>query len=275
MDIQILFSKLDKLPTIPKVVQELIQTFNNDDADIVGVANKIALDPVISAKVLRLVNSAHFSRGKDVTSIEDAVIRLGFNTVRTLVMASGISSSFKHFDNFDQKAFWGDTFRVASICKSLAKQTSHAPDTAFTCAMLHKLGELIILIADTEEDEQRMAAKIEQGLSREEAEAQVLGFNYAEVGAELAKRWKFSDSFVHAIEDQLTPLSAETFNEDAGFICMASFFNHAWQQDWSEEEIEKHYNKALAIRLELSLSNILNAKEAMLEESKALTDLLN
>ena len=274
MDIQTLFSKLDKLPTIPKVVQELIQTFNNDDADIVGVAKKIALDPVISAKVLRLVNSAHFSRGKEVTSIEDAVIRLGFNTVRTLVMASGISSSFKHFDNFDQKAFWGDTFRVASICKSLAKQTKHAPDTAFTCAMLHSLGELIILIADTTEDEQNIATKMAQGLSREAAEVEVLGFDYAKVGAELAKRWKFSDSFIHAIEDQLAPLSAETFNHEAGFIYMGTFFNHAWQEEWTEEEIAEHYNKALGIRLDLSLVNILNAKEAILEESKALIELL-
>ncbi len=275
MDIQILFSQLDKLPTIPKVVQELIQTFNNDDADIVGVAQKISLDPVISAKVLRLVNSAHFSRGKEVTSIEDAVIRLGFNTVRTLVMASGISSSFKHFDTFDQKAFWSDTFRVASIAKSLAKQASHAADTAFTCAMLHNLGELIILIADTPENEAAIAAKVEQGLTREEAEQQVLGFDYAKVGAELAKRWKFSDHFVHAIEDQLCPLEAETFNYEAGFIYMASYFNHAWQKNWSEEEIVENYNKALAIRLELTLSDILNVKEAILAESKALTDLLD
>ncbi len=274
MEIEELFNKLDQLPSIPKVVQELIQTFNNDEADIIEIAKKISMDQVISAKVIRLVNSAHYCRGSEVVSIEDAVIRLGFNTVRTLVMASGISGAFSHLEGFDQNEFWGNTFRIACIAKWLAKQTENSPETAFTCAMLHNLGEMLIHVSVPDTAVQIDTA-VREGANRIEWEEKILGFNYALVGAVLARRWKFNDSFVNSIRDHIDPLAYAEFNENAGFIALAMFFNSAWKNQLTEEDIEEQYPKALAMRLGVSFTETLDKKDKMLEESKSMVDLLS
>ena len=95
MSMDRLFGKIKQLPTIPKLLHELMQSFNDENARIDEIAAKIAMDQVISVKVLRMANSAALRRGNEITSIEQAVIRLGFNRLRSVVVASGIISSFK------------------------------------------------------------------------------------------------------------------------------------------------------------------------------------
>ena len=122
MELNTLFNQLHSLPSIPKVAQELILQFDNPNSSVDSVARNIAMDPVIAAKVLRLANSARFRGAREATSVEDAAMRLGFNTLRTLVLASAVTGAFKTDSGFDLKAFWIHTFQVAGICRLLAKQ---------------------------------------------------------------------------------------------------------------------------------------------------------
>lgn len=75
MSMDRLFGKIKQLPTIPKLLHELMQSFNDENARIDEIAAKIAMDQVISVKVLRMANSAALRRGNEITSIEQAVIR--------------------------------------------------------------------------------------------------------------------------------------------------------------------------------------------------------
>ncbi|MBP8268643.1 MAG: HDOD domain-containing protein, partial [Aeromonas sp.] len=137
MSMDRLFGKIKQLPTIPKLLHELMQSFNDENARIDEIAAKIAMDQVISVKVLRMANSAALRRGNEITSIEQAVIRLGFNRLRSVVVASGIISSFKAPPGFDKLHFWTQTFQVATIARTLAQQTTSVdPETAFTCALI-------------------------------------------------------------------------------------------------------------------------------------------
>ena len=106
------------------VAQELIQQFDNPNTNIDSVARNISLDPVIAVKVLRLANSARFRGAREAASVEDAAMRLGFNTLRTLVLASAVTGAFKTDTGFDLKSFWLQSFKVASLCRLLAKNTS-------------------------------------------------------------------------------------------------------------------------------------------------------
>ena len=145
MSMDRLFGKIKQLPTIPQLLHELMQSFNDENARIDEIAAKIAMDQVISVKVLRMANSAALRRGNEVTSIEQAVIRLGFNRLRSVVVASGIISSFKAPPGFDKHRFWTQTFQVATIARTLAQQTKAVdPESAFTCALIHNIGELLI-----------------------------------------------------------------------------------------------------------------------------------
>lgn len=122
MKLEALFDQLHTLPTVPKVAQDLIRQFDDPDTNIDTLAHTIERDPVIAAKVLRLANSARFHGLRDSTSVEDAAMRLGFNTLRTLVLASAMTGAFRAGPGFDLKAFWRHSFEVAGICRLLARQ---------------------------------------------------------------------------------------------------------------------------------------------------------
>ena len=208
MELNTLFNQLHSLPSIPKVAQELILQFDNPNSSVDSVARNIAMDPVIAAKVLRLANSARFRGAREASSVEDAAMRLGFNTPRTLVLASAATGAFKTDSGFDLKAFWIHTFQVAGICRLLAKQRGEAVETAFTCGMMHNIGELLIQTGAPELAAQLNRSGKTDAAQRVALETLQLGFGFPEVGAELARRWQLPKVMQDAIAYQAKPNQA-------------------------------------------------------------------
>jgi HD-like signal output (HDOD) protein len=205
MKLEEVFEQTHKLPTIPKVVQELIDSCSKDDIDIETIAKKIALDQVITAKVLRLANSAHFGASRQIASVNDAVVVLGFNTVRTLVVASGVTGAFITTPGFDRKRFWKHSLRVATLAKWISKSAKFNGEVAFTTGMIHSIGEMLIHIVAPE-----LAAKIDQyvengAADRVALETNNIGFDYVMVGEKLAKRWNFPVDIQMAVKYQNMP----------------------------------------------------------------------
>ncbi|WP_216352427.1 HDOD domain-containing protein [Pseudomonas oryzihabitans] len=216
MEIDALFDHLHTLPSIPKVAQELIQQFDDPDSSIEDVARNLALDPVLSAKVLRLANSVRFRGVRPSTSIEGAAIRLGFDALRTLVLASAVTAAFRHNPSFDPRDFWQHSFDVASICRVLARQAGADAETAFTCGMLHSIGELLIRTAAPD-----IAVRIDAEQRAPVPAEQAIGFGYPEVGAELARRWQLPVVIQHAIAYQLHPQDAPEDSTQARMVAQA------------------------------------------------------
>ncbi|MEB6606739.1 HDOD domain-containing protein [Aeromonas sanarellii] len=274
MSMDRLFGKIKQLPTIPKLLHELMQSFNDENARIDEIAAKIAMDQVISVKVLRMANSAALRRGNEVTSIEQAVIRLGFNRLRSVVVASGIISSFKAPPGFDKHHFWTQTFQVATIARTLAQQTRAVdPETAFTCALIHNIGELLIQ-STLPEEAGLINLAIEKGSSRVEAQREMLGYDYAQLGAELARRWNLSTAFVDAIAQQLDPLSHEPVSKEAVLIRLAVFVSFAWHAGVPAQAIIARFPRPLADQLGLDPASLADQLEQLHEQGNALAELL-
>lgn len=249
MSMDLIFSKIKQLPVIPKLLHELMQDFSNDNSRIEDIAKKIAMDQVISAKVLKMANSAAYRRGAEITSIEQAVIRLGFNALRSLVVASGLMTSFRTPSNFDKNKFWVDNFQVATIAKALAADCrAIEPETAFTCALLHNIGELLIQ-STLPEEASLINMAISRGTSRIDAQREMLGYDYSQVGAELAKRWSLSDTFVRAIAQQLDPLNFDPISPEAVLIRLAMFVSFAWNAGVPPQVIVARFPTPLALHL--------------------------
>ncbi|MFM4703933.1 HDOD domain-containing protein [Aeromonas crassostreae] len=274
MSMDHLFDKIKQLPTIPQLLHELMQSFGDENAQIDKIAARIAMDQVISAKVLRLANSAALRRGHDITSIEQAVIRLGFNRLRSLVVASGIIGSFKAPPSFDKHAFWTETFRVATIARLLAQHAREMdPETAFTCALIHNIGEL--LIQSTLPDEAELIhLAVQQGTSRVDAQRQMLGYDYAQLGAELARRWQLAPAFVTAIAQQLDPLAHQPVSRDAVLIRLAVFVSFAWHAGVPAQTIIARFPMPLAEPLGLDTSRLAAQLETLHEQGNPLDELL-
>jgi putative nucleotidyltransferase with HDIG domain len=257
MKLEALFDQTHLLPTIPKVVQELINSFERDDPDIDELAHNIGLDQVITAKVLRLANSAHYGSPRSVASIDDAVVLLGFNTVRTLVIASGVSGAGVNIPGFDRSRFWKHSFEVAATAKWLARQVRQNPDTAFTAGLLHNIGELLIHIVLPREAVSIDMLVDASGADRVVIEDHNMGFDYTMVGSELARRWNFPETIQHAIREQHNPLESDPFKPLSGIVAIASYLIDALDHDYLPEQVSDKYPRAVSNKLGLHTDAVL------------------
>lgn len=227
MDSAALLKKTDQLPRLPKAVSELLDAVNNEHSSIKVISAKVAQDPLMSARVLRLANSTHFGRNREVGSIDEAVVRLGMQTLRTLVIASVVIGAVPKVDGINLGTFWGETFEVALYSQALAKHCQVAPDEAFTCGILHNIGDLLIATSDPD-----MASTIRRavaaGACKQEAEMSLLDFDAATVGALLAQTWRFTDTLAAGIAHQYQPKNAKDYSKLAGLMYMAKNLLRSW-----------------------------------------------
>ena len=273
MNVEYLFSKLKQAPVIPQLLQEMMTSFNQSNIGLDSIASKIAMDPVITARVLKMANSAAYSRGQDVESIAQAAVKLGLNKLRSLVIASSLTNNFQHENDFDIRDFWRNSFQVAQIAKAIASQTSLDPEVVFTCSLMHNIGELLIQSALPEE-ESLVALSQAQGQSRIEAQHAVLNFDFTDVGLELAKQWNFTDTFANAIQQQLDPLSFRQISDEAVLIRLAVFVNFATNAGVPVVMIVERFPQALAQHLNINPQVLITQLQDMQQQGNELAKLL-
>ena len=133
-----------ELPTIPRVVQQLIAALRDPDVDTRKVGEALSQDPVLSAKVLRLANSAFFGGQRSMASLDTAVALIGIQALNRLIVACGVSSSFKDIPGLDLRVFWRDSLIAATAANKLAPRLQADAEEAYTCGLLHGTGHLIL-----------------------------------------------------------------------------------------------------------------------------------
>lgn len=204
MSMTALFDAPQALPSIPKVTQELILSFGREDVAIDDIARQLSTDPVLSAKTLRLANSAYFHVSRQIASIEDAIRMLGFVMMRNLVIGCGVAGAFKAVPGLDLAQFWRHSLYTASGARWLAQVLDRNADLAFTVGLVHGMGQLVMHAAAPAAMQSLDAECHPLGFERAAVECQRLGYHHGAVGAELATRWKFpavvSDA-LHVVAD--------------------------------------------------------------------------
>ena len=270
MTLETLLQNPNALPTAPKVVEELISSFENADVSVEEIARKLSLDPVLSAKLLRLANSAYYHVSRRIGNVEDAVRMLGFVTVRTLVISSGLVGGFKSVPGMDLKRFWRYSLHTAVAGKWIAKKVGVNTDLAFTIGMMHAIGQLVMhagLPAEAQELDKTIGP---YDAGRIEAETAALGYNYSEVGAELAVRWKFPDIFPDTMRDFPVPGSRM-----AGVIHLATWCAQADELKLGEEQRAAGLPAGIAGSLGLAAAELLTEMPSMAELSAGLEELIS
>ncbi len=231
-----LISRLNELPRIQSLLHELLEMVNQDDVDFHQLAHKIEMDQVLSARLLRMANSAHFGGNKTIATVNDALIRVGTGPVRTLVVASVLSSAFPHITTLDMEKYWTDTFEVSVISSKLAAEVGMDTNEVFTTGILHNIGELMI---HTLVPEQAMIInqRIELGEEPFSVQEELLDVSSPSLGARLARSWKFPEEMADAIEHFNEPRDAEVSPKLATILHFARSINERW--DSFQEELDK------------------------------------
>jgi putative nucleotidyltransferase with HDIG domain len=202
-----ILDKLHQLPVMPVVVREVMDSFRNANVGSAVMAHKIEFDQGLSARVLRVANSSFYGLSREVGSIQDAVMVLGFDTIRSLVVSAGFTHAFPAIkdDHFDRYAYWVRSFRVATYTEALTQCLGGGRKLSFTAGLFHDVGQLVLSICIPEKFAEIVAQHEASGLDLIEIEKSVLGFDHAEIGAEMAKRWNFPLEIEHAIRYWRTP----------------------------------------------------------------------
>jgi putative nucleotidyltransferase with HDIG domain len=204
---QKLAAAVDRMPAFPKSVQkilELTRDVNCSPKDLVQIIDK---DPVVTVKVLRVVNSAYYSLPKQITSINHAVVYLGFNTIKNLALSIAAIGMLPA-DNeagFDGQQYLLHSLATAGIAKQLASRVGADPMDCFIAGLLHDFGKVVFAQFMPKEFRQALELSQWNESSLHLALREVIGVDHAAVGAMLVEKWRFPPDLIETVGHQYGP----------------------------------------------------------------------
>jgi HD-like signal output (HDOD) protein/CheY-like chemotaxis protein len=196
-----LIARMGQLPSAPSVYQEMLDAVADPGEAFDGVAHVIRKDPAMTAKILHLVNSSFFGLRRRVTDPAQAIVLLGWELTRTLILSIHIFEGFRSRTPMVEKLWEHSTYTAAGVRLILNELHAGADDVAcgMTAGMLHDIGRL--LLAASLPDEYRTLQDMAQRdrVPLHQVEQQVLGVHHATVGAYLLGLWGLPDGIVEVV----------------------------------------------------------------------------
>ncbi len=198
-------SNIRNLPTPPIVFHQIQKVIKDPKVNAGHIAAILAEDPAMSVKVLKLTNSAFYGLSREVESVKQAVVIVGLEAIKNLVLSASVLDMFKgKVDPEFQEKYWRHSLAVAFCSRLLANKCKAKgivdPDSAFSGGLLHDIGKVVIGCFMPEEFKKYAAARVEDKESMShKLEERVLGYDHAQVGAGLAVHWKLPHTVVDAV----------------------------------------------------------------------------
>ena len=256
-----LTAAIEKMPSLPTTVTKVIELANDINSSSRDLLKVIQLDPVLTAKVLKLINSAFFGMPNKL-SLKQAVVMLGINTIKNLALSTAIIVQMGKgrisVKKFDQHRFWEHSLCAAIAAKKICRKIEPDPrmaDEYFVAGLVHDIGKIVMVLALP----QWFSITIEHAraneLSSVRAEVDKMGLDHGEVGSILAQKWSLSEELIDATRYHHVPEenhhrlvwvthAANCFVESMGYVSSKDFAE-AWLDEKafeilgiSEEEIK-------------------------------------
>lgn len=265
MRLEQLLKQPNALPTEPELALVLIETFDKEDVDTSELARAISTDPVLVAMLLKKSNSAFFGLSRTVTNVQEAMMMLGFSRVRALVLGAILDKSFGVVPGVKLEQFWRYSFNTANMARYVASQLDIDLNTAFTVGVIHSIGELVMHVGMPDIMARMDAAVPPLAIERAKTEFLEFGYTYADVGAALARDWRFPRSIINAIEFQRAPFENEAYEPMAGVIHMAAWRARAAELRQSEDDLIHTYPDEIGELLGLDPDLLMDSFEGVLE----------
>jgi putative nucleotidyltransferase with HDIG domain len=228
VDIQKVLGKIDKLPTLPFIVSTLNNLIKNPNTSASDIHKVIMKDQALSARILKLVNSAFYGFSERISSISHAIVILGFNTVKNVALTASVLNMFggaesKGEDVFDRKAFWVHSLAVAGTARVIAARVRlPSAEDIFVAGLMHDIGKLVLDQFVHEKFVEVLKLVREKNIHIKDAENEILdGVNHSQVGAWLATRWKLPNALVQMIGFHHRPALDDQFLKPVACIHLA------------------------------------------------------
>jgi len=184
----------DDLPTIPMVASQVMRAVDDPASSVDDIRRLIEQDAAIAARILKVSNSSLYGFPSEIQSLGHAISLLGTRTVRNLVLGASLKGTYKRF-GLMEKLLWEHSATAGPAAAALARRPGVGVDAeeAFTVGLLHDLGKTALANSHRDEYEQVVARVYNEQRSFVEVEREQFGFDHAEVGAWIVRRWKLPD----------------------------------------------------------------------------------
>ena len=245
------------ISSLPMVYLKLVETANNSASSNQDFVNVISKDVGLSARLMKLVNSAFFGYPSRIDSLNRAVTIVGIKQLQDLALATSIFEMFKNvpheFGNIE--SFWKHSIACGVVARILANyRREFNIERAFVSGLLHDIGRLIMFMFMSDDIKTIIETARSQNQLLYRTEKQLFGFTHAAVGGALLKKWKLPDQITYAVKYHHTPSAAGRFKEDVALVHIADLIITAFATDQSGEQLVPPLNEEAWNELGLSVA---------------------
>ncbi|HXX93190.1 MAG TPA: HDOD domain-containing protein [Planctomycetota bacterium] len=207
-----LVERVQGLPTLPSMLNNINQMILNPKTSAKEVAQVISSDPALTSKVLRVVNSSFYGFPNRITTITHAIVILGFNTIKSIVLSSTIFDVFRRTvkpGDFDRTEFWKHSIGCGAAAKVIGRRLNYPMlEELFIAGLLHDVGKIVLDQFIPDKFVEVLNLVRSRDILIAEAEAQILGATHADVGAWLFEKWNLSKGLVETTRCHHNPALA-------------------------------------------------------------------
>jgi len=211
--------KIDALPTLPGMVKKLSTMVDSPDISADKIADMISMDQVLTARLLKLVNSAFYGFSGRISSVSQAIVLLGFNVIKGLTISASVFDMMKE----DLEELWRHSLACSTIAGQIAK-TLKEPDAEeiAVAGLLHDIGKVAVWVKFPDDMKQMLHRVKEEGRTLMDVETEVLGMTHADVAKLLSTQWHLPDSLVEPIAFHHTPWRSRNYPRRTNIVHLAN-----------------------------------------------------
>lgn len=226
-----LIEMVETIPAFPQSVSQVIAMTSNPNCPPKKLVQVIERDPILTMKVLKLVNSAFFGLSKEVISVQHSVVYVGLNTIKNVAISVAMAGVLPDTNDagLDMQEFWKNSLAVGVIAKMLAEKNRVPPNESadfFVAGLLHNIGKVIFAHFFPEDYRKVLEVTEAKGLPLHKVEKELLGLDHCQLGSLLAKEWKLPENLRLCIRSHHTMVKDYGDNQLLVAIIAAHQLNH-------------------------------------------------
>ena len=266
---------IKNIPSLPEIITKSIEIMQNQNTSAETLAKLISNDIGLTARVLKLVNSAYYGFPKQISTIKQAITILGFTTIKGIIISASVFKMFSEKSvnpSFNYKQFWKHSMLTASASRMIAdKYDVNKSEDIFASSFLHDIGKIILAKYDKDNYTKVLKSEYENDTEYMKNEEKYCGLNHCEIGNIVAYAWNLPELFCNIITYHHTPEKSFQHQIETSIVYIADKI--ATSIESNKNLIIDNITLDLLEKINISAQNVISVHDELAEISLGFNDI--